>query len=167
MGDVKRYYVCVNCQCGRDTHEEISPDGAHVDYADYARLERERDESRRAFERAEADVQVLVRERDEAVSVADSMGRDAVEFSAKLAEAAAELTRLRAVVLMAARIEPVSNHYDNYPSTVDCPACGASTHLPWHSGSPDMKVAIEDLAHHEDCPAQAGRALAEACGRKG
>ena len=50
---------------------------------------------------AQADYARLERERDEAVSVADSMGRDAVEFSAKLAEAQAELTRLRAVEMAA------------------------------------------------------------------
>lgn len=87
MAEVKRYT--------RDGESDSL--GPRIDFADYARLERERDESRRAFERAETDVQALVRERDEYKSVADSMGRDAVEFSAKLAEAQAELTRLRAV----------------------------------------------------------------------
>lgn len=72
MGEVKRYALVR----GSFSNMHQTSDGNYVLYNDYARLERER---------------------DEAVSVADSMGRDAVEFSAKLAEAQAELTRLRAV----------------------------------------------------------------------
>lgn len=113
MGEVKRYETLTDHGMRWCDH------GPWVLHSDYARLsarcaelERERDEARRAFERAEADVQVLVRERDNYKSVADSMGRDAVEFSAKLAEAQAELARLRAVEAAALRAMAARNAQD-------------------------------------------------------
>jgi hypothetical protein len=111
MGEVKRW------ECAGEYLPRECPRGPCVDYLDYARLERERDEYK---------------------SVADSMGRDAVEFSAKLAEAQAELTRLRAVEAAA-------------KNAIEDGVAGRD---------PDGK-------RYYMVPVDSMRELAEACGRKG
>lgn len=148
MGEVKRYALKWN-----GGHPGIfqTDDGEFIARSDYTRLERERDESRRAFERAEADVQALVRERDALKQQAECHAMEARTANATIAEiyqavtgatgepgnwngavpVVAELTRLRAV-------EAAANAYVE---------------------------SIRQCLDPEDPPELL--ALAEACGRKG
>lgn len=65
MAEPKRYeeYILVHRHGGNDEADmRESTAGRYVTYDDYITLSREHDELRRAFERAEADVQALSRE---------------------------------------------------------------------------------------------------------
>ena len=114
MAEVKRYDLeWRSCMGGYSGSNEMveSSDGEWLRYDDAITLERKCQELEREYaglcDRYDnltealgaqcAESTRLERERDEYKSVADSMGRDAVEFSAKLADAQAELARLRAV----------------------------------------------------------------------
>lgn len=180
MGEVKRYDVAEATTDEWGYHVpsrmEEYPNGEYVEHSDYARLERER---------------------DEAVSVADSMGRDAVEFSAKLAEAQAELTRLRAVEaaakvewtptaadipeqLMAAkrihvgRCDAFDDWFVGWGKSEDCHAEGTANHWFWLAYLLLGLVKESDRPYNEDKPLPFSPrhirdrlGIAEACGRKG